>query len=165
MLFCKGKIPRLKLCKTCRVPFVPDAAGQIDGQHECAAFPLTIHQRTGSQPGRAMAAVKPGAIQSIHDGVKGLCCQRCRIAAFGDRQVCQACITLSELLRHYGVDVSDKGISKWEKGYTAPSIYQLVAICHALNIKEGPSYFTKAFQKPALLNDIGQKKLPSTKWT
>ena len=25
MLFCKGKIPRLKLCKTCRVPFVPDA--------------------------------------------------------------------------------------------------------------------------------------------
>ena len=69
-----------------------DAAGQIDGQHECAAFPLTIHQCTGSQPGRAKAAVKPGAIQSIHDGVKGLCCQRCRIAAFGDRQVCQACI-------------------------------------------------------------------------
>jgi hypothetical protein len=26
-----------------------------------------------------------------------------------------------------------------------------------LNIKEGPSYFTKTFQKPALLNDIGQK--------
>ena len=37
------------------------AAGQIDGQHECAAFPLTIHQRTGSQPGRAKAAVNPGA--------------------------------------------------------------------------------------------------------
>ena len=31
--------------------FCVDAAGQIDGQHECAAFPLTIHQRTGSQPG------------------------------------------------------------------------------------------------------------------
>ena len=68
-------------------------------------------------------------------------------------------VAFSELLRHYGVDVSDKGISKWEKGYTTPSIYQLVAICHALNIKEGPSYFTKAFQKPALLNDIGQKKV------
>ena len=67
-------------------------------------------------------------------------------------------VAFSELLRHYGVDVSDKGISKWEKGYTTPSIYQLVAICHALNIKEGPSYFTKTFQKPALLNDIGQKK-------
>lgn len=51
------------------------------------------------------------------------------------------------------------GISKWEKGYTTPSIYQLVAICYALNIKEGPSYFTKNFQKPALLNDIGQKKV------
>ena len=68
-------------------------------------------------------------------------------------------VTFSELLRHYGVDVSDKGISKWEKGYTTPSIYQLVAICYALNIKEGPSYFTKNFQKPALLNDIGQKKV------
>lgn len=45
------------------------------------------------------------------------------------------------------------------KGYTTPSIYQLVAICYALNIKEGPSYFTKNFQKPALLNDIGQKKV------
>ena len=68
-------------------------------------------------------------------------------------------VTFSELLSHYGVDVSDKGISKWEKGYTTPSIYQLVAICYALNIKEGPSYFTKNFQKPALLNDIGQKKV------
>lgn len=36
-------------------------------------------------------------------------------------------VAFSELLRHYGVDVSDKGISKWEKGYTTPSIYQLVA--------------------------------------
>ena len=34
-----------------------------------------------------------------------------------------------------------------------------VAICHALNIKEGPSYFTKTFQKPALLNAIGRKKV------
>jgi transcriptional regulator with XRE-family HTH domain len=74
-------------------------------------------------------------------------------------------VAFSELLRHYGVDVSDKGISKWEKGYTTPSIYQLVAICYALNIKKGPSYFTKNFQKPALLNDIGQKKSLSTKWT
>ena len=74
-------------------------------------------------------------------------------------------VAFSKLLCNYGVDVSDKGISKWEKGYTTPSIYQLVAICHALNIKEGPSYFTKNFQKPALLNDIGQKKSLSTKWT
>ena len=78
---------------------------------------------------------------------------RCRIAAFGDRQVCQACITFSELLRHYGVDVSDKGISKWEKGYTTPSIYQLVAICYALNIKEGPSYF----MEKSVLHGFGQE--------
>ena len=66
-------------------------------------------------------------------------------------------VAFSELLRHYGVDVSDKGISKWEKEYTTPSIYQLVAICYALNTKEGPSSFTNNFQTPALLNDIGQK--------
>ena len=46
--------------------------------------------------------MKPGAIQSIHDGVKGLCCQRCRIAAFGDRQVCQACI-VRHGIRRFGV--------------------------------------------------------------
>ena len=63
------------------------------------------------------------------------------------------------------IHVVRQTISKWEKGYTTPSIYQLVAICYALNIKEGPSYFTKNFQKPALLNDIGQKKSLSTKWT
>ena len=34
-------------------------------------------------------------------------------------------VAFSELLRHYGVDVSDKGISKWEKGYTNPRIYLL----------------------------------------
>ena len=30
-------------------------------------------------------------------------------------------VTFSELLRNYGVDVSDKGISKWEKGYSVRS--------------------------------------------
>ena len=46
-------------------------------------------------------------------------------------------VAFSELLYNYGVDVSDKGISKWEKGYTTPSIYQLVAICHARKHPEG----------------------------
>ena len=36
-------------------------------------------------------------------------------------------VTFSELLRHYGVDVSDKGISKWEKGYTTIFIFCLTA--------------------------------------
>ena len=74
--------------------------GRSTASTNARAFPLTIHQRTGSQSGRAKAAVKPGAIQSIHDGVKGLCCQRCRIAAFGDRQVCQACMCHSLLVPH-----------------------------------------------------------------
>ena len=121
MLFCKGKIPRLKLCKTCRVPFVPDAdVGTDDLTAEgCGAWSCV----------QGLAAVKRHG------------------------QVCQACITFSELLRYYGVDVSDKGISKWEKGYTTPSIYQLVAICHALNIKEGPSYF----MEKSVLHGFGQE--------
>ena len=39
------------------------------------------------------------------------------------------------------IGVTRQTLSKYEIGYTTPSIYQLVAICHALNIKEGPSYF------------------------
>ena len=121
MLFCKGKIPRLKLCKTCRVPFVPDADVGIDDltAEGCGAWSCV----------QGLAAVKRHG------------------------QVCQACITFSELLRHYGVNVSDKGISKWEKGYNTPSIYQLVAICHALNIKEGPSYF----MEKSVLHGFGQE--------
>ena len=62
-------------------------------------------------------------------------------------------VTFSELLRHYGVDVSDKGISKWEKGYTTPSIYQLVAICHALNIKDNNTYESKKKLKGLIENN------------
>ena len=68
-------------------------------------------------------------------------------------------VTFSELLHHYGVEVSAKGINKWETGYSVPSIYQLVAICYALNIKDGPSYFTKPFRKPDSLNELGRKKV------
>lgn len=34
---------------------------------------------------------------------------------------------------------------KWTNGLTVPSAYQLVAICHALHIEEGISYFTGSY--------------------
>jgi len=56
------------------VLFCVDAAGQIDGQHECAAFPLTIHQRTGSQPGVHLPPYSPdlNPIEKLWSKVKAL---------------------------------------------------------------------------------------------
>ena len=50
MLFRKGKIPRLKLCKTCRVPFVPDADVGTDD--------LTAEGREAWSCVQGLAAVK-----------------------------------------------------------------------------------------------------------
>ena len=48
-------------------------------------------------------------------------------------------VAFSELLRHYGVDVSDKGISKWEKGYTTSQ--HLPTSCNLLRIEhQGGSF-------------------------
>jgi len=51
-------------------------------------------------------------------------------------------VAFSQLLYNYGDDVNAQGIMKCVKGYTTPNINQLAAICHALNIKEEPSYYT-----------------------
>lgn len=67
--------------------------------------------------------------------------------------------SFSELLARYGVDVKRGGISKWEMGKALPSVYNLVAICHALDIQEGISYFFADEDKPALLNGEGVRKV------
>ncbi len=66
-------------------------------------------------------------------------------------------------LEGYGVFVQDAAINKWEKGSTVPTIYQLIALCYALNIniEEGFKYFISSY-KPAL-NEEGIKKLISYK--
>ncbi|MBQ8159654.1 MAG: LexA family transcriptional regulator [Clostridia bacterium] len=48
---------------------------------------------------------------------------------------------LVKRLEKYGVKVQVAAVSKWEKGDTAPNIYQLIAICLALDIRDGLSYF------------------------
>lgn len=67
--------------------------------------------------------------------------------------------SFSELLAQYGVDVKRGGISKWEMGKSLPSVYNLVAICHALDISEGISYFFAEEDRPSLLNKEGLRKL------
>ncbi len=45
-------------------------------------------------------------------------------------------------LGEYGVDVKTPAVNKWEHGDNIPNAYQLLAICHALGIKEGLDFFT-----------------------
>lgn len=48
---------------------------------------------------------------------------------------------LSQALGQYGVKVRQGAISKWELGETVPNSYQLLFICHVLDIRE-LSFFT-----------------------
>ena len=64
---------------------------------------------------------------------------------------------LSQLLKDYGVSVSNVAIHKWEKGQTTPNAYQLVAISQALGIGEDLSYFISGAGQA--LNQEGRKKV------
>jgi len=65
--------------------------------------------------------------------------------------------TFSVLLSSYGVYVKKQAVGKWERGESIPNAYQLLAICHALDIKDGTAFFSGELRKP--LNDLGMKKL------
>ena len=64
---------------------------------------------------------------------------------------------LTAILNTYGLPVTNHAVSKWAGGVVVPNAYQLLAICHALQIEDGLSYFTKDF-KPAL-NEEGLRKV------
>ena len=53
---------------------------------------------------------------------------------------------LASLLAKYGVTVQTPAVTKWEKGENVPSVYQLLAVCYALNLPGGLSYFTGTLQ-------------------
>lgn len=65
---------------------------------------------------------------------------------------------LGELLAKSGLTVHRQGISKWETGGSVPNAYQLVAICHALEIEDGITYFTQT-QTKQTLDERGRQKL------
>lgn len=64
----------------------------------------------------------------------------------------------SDLLGNYGLNIKRQGLGKWESGDAVPNGYQLLAVCHALELEDGISYFTGAAPKPEL-NERGLKKL------
>ena len=49
---------------------------------------------------------------------------------------------LADELRRFGVDVRVSTASHWETGESVPNGYQLLALCHALRISDGISFFT-----------------------
>ena len=53
--------------------------------------------------------------------------------------------------------MSPSGINKWAKGSALPNAYQLVAVCHALDLDVDVSYFCSS-HTPAL-NDAGLAKV------
>ena len=63
---------------------------------------------------------------------------------------------LGELLHERGVDCDYQAIHKWEKGTTAPNIYQVLAVCDALEIPDAFAYFMGCGSG---LNAEGMKKL------
>lgn len=76
---------------------------------------------------------------------------------------------LSDLLSRYGLSIKGNGILRWENGTVIPNAYQMVAVCHALHIEDGISYFTGASPTVSVpseepeLNEDGLKKLEDYK--
>ena len=67
---------------------------------------------------------------------------------------------LSALLKDYGVSVQTPAVHKWESGETVPGAYQLLALCHALEIRQGLAFFTGRVDVPAdPLNAEGRRML------
>ena len=66
----------------------------------------------------------------------------------------------TELLSHFGVKITRQSAARWETGQCTPNAYQLLAICHALDIKEGLSNFDEGFEWPTdKLNEEGRRKV------
>ena len=60
---------------------------------------------------------------------------------------------LSDALRIYGVTMSASGVGKWVQGKALPNAYHLIALCYALKIEDGVSFFTRQYA-PALNNEF-----------
>lgn len=64
----------------------------------------------------------------------------------------------SKRLEEYGVYVGIGAIGKWERGESVPNAYQLLAISHALGLRNELAYFTSS-ESGNTLNNIGKQKL------
>lgn len=80
------------------------------------------------------------------------------------REACGLSITgLTEHLSLYGITAQRSSISRWESGESVPNAYQLLAVCHALNIEDGINYFTREPKRESELNNEGLSKLAEFK--
>ena len=65
---------------------------------------------------------------------------------------------LAEKLAEYKVSVTRHGVTKWENGGAVPNAYQLMALCHALEIEDCLPYFSGKL-RPPVLNETGLRKV------
>ena len=68
-------------------------------------------------------------------------------------------IGFCDYLRQYGLTVKKPSLSKWETGENIPNGYQLLALCHALDIENVRDYFASDPERLSPLDEQGIRKL------
>ena len=66
---------------------------------------------------------------------------------------------LCDYLRQYGLTVKKASLSKWETGENVLNAYQLLAVCHALDIENVRDYFASDPDQLSPLDEQGLQKL------
>ena len=66
---------------------------------------------------------------------------------------------LSYALRHYGIDMKQTGIGRWESGTVIPNAYQLMALSHIFQIEDPKTLFTESPTDADALNEEGLRKV------
>ena len=66
---------------------------------------------------------------------------------------------LSYALRHYGIDMKQTGIGRWESGTVIPNAYQLMALSHIFQIEDPKTFFAETPADADALNDEGLRKV------
>lgn len=66
---------------------------------------------------------------------------------------------LSYALRHYGIDMKQTGIGRWESGTVIPNAYQLMALSHIFQIEDPKTFFAETPANADALNEEGLRKV------
>ena len=66
---------------------------------------------------------------------------------------------LSYALRHYGIDMKQTGIGRWESGTVIPNAYQLMALSHIFQIEDPKTFFAETPADADALNEDGLRKV------
>lgn len=66
---------------------------------------------------------------------------------------------LSYALRHYGIDMKQTGIGRWESGTVIPNAYQLMALSHIFQIEDPKTFFAETPTDADALNEEGLRKV------